>query len=77
MDDCKLNVREIVEKVNINWKCIYNFTQKIAHEKGLFQMDAAFAHDETKATTNRQFRELFSAVYSQLTEFLASICDNG
>ncbi len=44
---------------------IYDFTQKIGHEKGLFQMFAAFAYNETKAATNRRFREMFGIVYLQ------------
>ena len=40
-------------------------------------MGTAFAHNGTKATISRRFRELFVTVYSQLTGFLASVCDNG
>ncbi len=46
---------------------IYNFTQKIGHEKGLFQMFATFAYNGTKATTNRRFREMFGIVHAGFT----------
>lgn len=59
IDDRKVKVLEIPEMVNISTKCVYDFTPKIRHEKGLFQMGAMFGHNGTKATTNERFRELF------------------
>lgn len=43
MSNSKLNV---IYSSCIIWKCVYEFTRKLGHEKGIFQMRAAFAYRE-------------------------------
>lgn len=50
---------------HVNWTCVDDFIGKVGHGKGLFQVDAAFAHNRTKAITTRGFKELLVTVYSQ------------